>query len=279
MSLSDEKKIRGIDYWTVADGYIQDSGKGIARLNHGSINSLGVSPGDLVEIFGKRRTIAKCLPLNPSDEDNGIVRIDRIVRLNAGVDVGDELTIRKVTAIPAIKIVLEYQGEREQFDFCWGDQSFVPTEAKEYIQRSLGRGSLKTENLSFKKSGDNKEIIANDGANDARLALSEEGKVKFTATIPRLSKSIWGDEGYRWIETYYYHRVQDGAINLYHSIVPPPIDGIYLTERLAGVPMCNGDKVAIQHFAGAWLFTVIEMTPTEANLPEKRVLVLIAKSD
>ena len=33
------------------------------------------STGDVIEIKGKRRTVAKCLPLYPSDEGKGIIRI------------------------------------------------------------------------------------------------------------------------------------------------------------------------------------------------------------
>jgi len=32
--------------------------------------------GDVIELKGKRRTVAKCLPLYPSDEGKGIIRID-----------------------------------------------------------------------------------------------------------------------------------------------------------------------------------------------------------
>ena len=39
---------------------------------------LNASTGDVIEIKGKRRTVAKCLPLYPSDEGKGIIRIDGI---------------------------------------------------------------------------------------------------------------------------------------------------------------------------------------------------------
>ncbi len=54
-----------------------------------------------MEIKGKRRTVAKCLPLYPSDEGRGLVRIDGLIRNNAGVAIGDVVVVKKVKAPPA----------------------------------------------------------------------------------------------------------------------------------------------------------------------------------
>lgn len=48
-----------------------------------------------------RRTVAKCLPLYPSDEDKGVIRIDGLVRNNAGLAIGDTVIVGK------IKVALE----------------------------------------------------------------------------------------------------------------------------------------------------------------------------
>ena len=39
---------------------------------------------------------AKCLPLYPSDEGKGIIRVDGLVRNNAGVAIGDTVVVRKI---------------------------------------------------------------------------------------------------------------------------------------------------------------------------------------
>src|SRR5215472_11429407 len=70
------------------------------------MDSLNTSTGDVVEIGGKRRTVAKCLPLYPSDEGKGIVRVDGLVRNNAGVAIGDTVVVRKIKAVPAEKVVV-----------------------------------------------------------------------------------------------------------------------------------------------------------------------------
>src|SRR5437016_5590679 len=70
------------------------------------MDALDASTGDVIEIKGKRRTVAKCLPLYPSDEGRGIVRIDGLIRNNAGVAIGDVVVVKKVKAPPAEKVVV-----------------------------------------------------------------------------------------------------------------------------------------------------------------------------
>ncbi len=67
---------------------------------------LGVSSGDIVEITGKRKSVAKCLPLYTSDEGKGIIRVDGLARNNTGVAVGDMVMLRKIKAIAAEKVVV-----------------------------------------------------------------------------------------------------------------------------------------------------------------------------
>src|ERR671910_553292 len=52
----------------VLEAYTRDVGRGVARIDYDSMDSLTASTGDVIEIRGKRRTVAKCLPLYPSDE-------------------------------------------------------------------------------------------------------------------------------------------------------------------------------------------------------------------
>jgi len=90
----------------VLEAYSRDVGRGIARLDYDSTNSLSVATGDVLEIKGKRRTVAKCMPLYPSDEGKGIIRVDGLVRNNLGVAVGDKIEVRKIKAVPAEKIIV-----------------------------------------------------------------------------------------------------------------------------------------------------------------------------
>src|ERR671930_1538542 len=91
----------------VLEAYTRDVGRGVARIDYDSMDSLSDSTGDVIEIKGKdRRTVAKCLPLYPSDEGKGIIRVDGLVRNNTGVAIGDTVVVRKIKAVPAEKVIV-----------------------------------------------------------------------------------------------------------------------------------------------------------------------------
>src|SRR2546427_10644810 len=91
----------------ILESYTRDVGRGVARIDYESMDSLSASTGVVIEIKGKRRTVAKCLPLYPSDEGKGIVRVDVLVRNNAGVAIGDTVVVRKIKAGPAENVILD----------------------------------------------------------------------------------------------------------------------------------------------------------------------------
>jgi len=90
----------------VAEARQRDIGRKIARVDSRAIRELNLSPGDLVEINGKRTTIAIVWPPYKEDDGMGLIRIDGEVRRNAGVSVGEYVRISKANAKPATKIVL-----------------------------------------------------------------------------------------------------------------------------------------------------------------------------
>src|ERR687885_843756 len=91
----------------VREAYTRDVSRGVARIDYDSMDSLNASTGDVIEIKGKdRRTVAKCLPLYPSDEGKGIIKGDGLVRNNAGVAIGDTVVVRKIKAVPAEKVIV-----------------------------------------------------------------------------------------------------------------------------------------------------------------------------
>src|ERR1041385_3462047 len=90
----------------VLEAYTRDVGRGVARIDYDSMDALSASTGDVIEIRGKRRTVAKCLPLYPSDEGKGIIKGDGLVRNNAGVAIDDTVVVRKIKAVPAEKVIV-----------------------------------------------------------------------------------------------------------------------------------------------------------------------------
>ncbi|MEM2587158.1 MAG: AAA family ATPase, partial [Candidatus Bathyarchaeia archaeon] len=90
----------------VAEAYSRDVGRGIARIDPKVMENLGLTPGDVIEISGKRKTAAICWPGYSDDYGRGIIRIDGYVRKNAGVSIDEKVTIRRIEAKNAEKIVL-----------------------------------------------------------------------------------------------------------------------------------------------------------------------------
>ncbi|MEM1566665.1 MAG: CDC48 family AAA ATPase [Candidatus Bathyarchaeia archaeon] len=90
----------------VAEARSRDVGRGIARLDPEAMEKLGLTPGDVVEISGKRKTVAICWPGYSEDAGKGIIRIDGYTRNNAGVSIDEKVTVRKVEAKKATKITL-----------------------------------------------------------------------------------------------------------------------------------------------------------------------------
>jgi transitional endoplasmic reticulum ATPase len=91
----------------ILEAYTRDVGRGVARVDYDSMDSLNASTGDIIEIKGgKRRTVAKCLPLYPSDEGKGLIRVDGLVRNNAGIAIGDTVEITKIKTAPAEKVIV-----------------------------------------------------------------------------------------------------------------------------------------------------------------------------
>ncbi|WP_324736361.1 CDC48 family AAA ATPase [Thermococcus sp. SY098] len=90
----------------VASAYQRDVGRGIVRIDRKAMRTIGVQPGDIVEIIGTKNTAAVVWPAYPEDEGLDIIRMDGTIRKNAGVGLGDEVTVRKAEVKEAKKVVL-----------------------------------------------------------------------------------------------------------------------------------------------------------------------------
>ena len=77
----------------VDSAYPGDQGGGKARLDPETMLFLKISPGDLVAIEGKRRTVVKVWRALLEDWNQHKVRIDNFSRTNAGVSIGDTIKI------------------------------------------------------------------------------------------------------------------------------------------------------------------------------------------
>src|SRR5438445_3312541 len=58
----------------VLEAYTRDVGRGVARIDTKTMEDLDLVMGDVIEITGKRKTVAKCLPPHYTPEELEAVR-------------------------------------------------------------------------------------------------------------------------------------------------------------------------------------------------------------
>lgn len=90
----------------VREGLVEDSRKGIIRMNREDMEKLGADTGDVVNIKGKRNTAAKVYPSFNDIYGMPFIQMDGIIRRNAGAGLNDVVTVNEVEIKAARKIVL-----------------------------------------------------------------------------------------------------------------------------------------------------------------------------
>ena len=102
-----------------------DVGHGRARIS--SEMGLDLKPGDIVEISGdERSTAAIYWRSRPEDAKMDIIRVDGIIRKNAGVSLGDRVTVRKVEAKECTKLTISpVMANKQKVKFGPGIEGFA----------------------------------------------------------------------------------------------------------------------------------------------------------
>ncbi len=81
-------------------------GRNIITLDRKSKEELGVTSGDIVEVQGSQKTAAVIWPARQEDEEKGLIRMDNLIRRNAGVALGDKVLVRRAEFAEAKRVVL-----------------------------------------------------------------------------------------------------------------------------------------------------------------------------
>jgi transitional endoplasmic reticulum ATPase len=90
----------------VGDARQRDVGRGIARIDQKTMQKLGISAGDVIEICGKRTTSAIAWPAYSEDQNRDLLRIDGFSRKNAGVAINEYVVVRAAKVKTALSITL-----------------------------------------------------------------------------------------------------------------------------------------------------------------------------
>jgi transitional endoplasmic reticulum ATPase len=88
------------------DARQRDVGRGIARIDQRTMQKLGISAGDVIEIAAKRTTSAIAWPAYSEDQNRDIIRIDGFTRKNAGVAINEYVVVRPARVKTALSITL-----------------------------------------------------------------------------------------------------------------------------------------------------------------------------
>ena len=108
----------------VAKAIPSDVGHGRARVPFN--NDLDLKPGDIIEISGESKTAAVVWRCRPEDANLGVIRVDGIIRKNAGVSLGDRVEIRKVEVKKCEKLVLSpVMAKQQKVRFGPGIEGFA----------------------------------------------------------------------------------------------------------------------------------------------------------
>jgi transitional endoplasmic reticulum ATPase len=119
----------------VGDARQRDVGRGIARIDQKTMQKLGISAGDVVEIVGKRTTSAIAWPAYSEDQNRDMLRIDGFSRKNAGVAINEYVVVRPAKVKTALSLTLAPADMRLNVD-----EDFTNFVRNRLMERTLVEG-------------------------------------------------------------------------------------------------------------------------------------------
>ena len=119
----------------VGDARQRDVGRGIARIDQRTMQKLGISAGDVIEICGKRTTSAIAWPAYSEDQNRDLLRIDGFSRKNAGVAINEYVVVRPAKVKTALSLTLAPVDMRLNVD-----EDFTNFVKNRLMERTLGEG-------------------------------------------------------------------------------------------------------------------------------------------
>jgi transitional endoplasmic reticulum ATPase len=91
----------------VKEGLAKDVGRAIVRLDPEDMRRIDAQGGDILLLEGKRKTVAKAMPCYAEERGKSIIQLDGIIRENAGVGLDEKISVSKISAPTATRIVLQ----------------------------------------------------------------------------------------------------------------------------------------------------------------------------
>jgi hypothetical protein len=122
-----------------ADAYPSDYGHSVARIGQEAFIHLQVSPGDTIVIDGQYTTAATAWRTDRVEWNTNTVRLDPLTRHNAGVDIGDPVTVRRAAPAPAESVWASPTSDLHPVDYDATNSKQIDTSLR---QRPIVAGDL-----------------------------------------------------------------------------------------------------------------------------------------
>ena len=90
----------------VSEANAKDVGRAIVRIDPADFQKIGLEVGDIIEVEGKRKSVAKIMPAYPEDRGKAIIQMDGLLRENTQAGLDEKVSIQKCECKLADKIVL-----------------------------------------------------------------------------------------------------------------------------------------------------------------------------
>jgi transitional endoplasmic reticulum ATPase len=90
----------------VAEAKQRDAGRMKARINDDAMQALHLKAKDIIAIEGQRLTAGIVWPAYADDQRKSIIRLDGLIRKNAGVKINEYVTIKKAAVNNATSMTL-----------------------------------------------------------------------------------------------------------------------------------------------------------------------------
>ena len=126
----------------VADAKQRDVGHGKVRIDNETMQKLGITAGDFIEVHGKRTTVAIAWPAYAEDQGQEIVRMDGLLRRNAGVALNEYITVKKAEVKDSQTIVFAPTDVRLSVD-----EEFVAFVKRRFMDLPFVEGDLTLLNI------------------------------------------------------------------------------------------------------------------------------------
>ena len=121
----------------VADARQRDVGHGKVRIGNETMQKLAITAGDFVEIHGKKMTVAVAWPAYAEDQGEEIVRMDGLIRRNAGVALNEYVVLKKADVKDAQAIIFAPTDVRLSVD-----EEFVSFVKRRFMDMPFVEGDM-----------------------------------------------------------------------------------------------------------------------------------------